>query len=151
MTTKMKSLVVVGLTVVLTAAYASARQARVGPEGSPGRERALPEDLSAEQRTAIREITLKYKEEMVALRAEMEAKRLELEELVRAGAGEAALFAKIDEVGALRTEMMKKRLAMRLETRAQLTDEQKERFDQKHATMGRERAGRDGPGRKRFE
>jgi hypothetical protein len=40
---------------------------------------------------------------------------------------------------------------MRLEIRAQLTDEQKERFDQKHATMGRERAGRDGPGRKRFE
>ncbi|NIT36020.1 MAG: periplasmic heavy metal sensor [candidate division Zixibacteria bacterium] len=149
--TKIKLLTAVGLAVILTAAYASARQARSGPEGAPGRERALPENLSAEQRTAIREIAHKYQKEMVALRAEMEAERLELEELIRTEAGRDAIFAKLDEVGALRTEMMKKRLAMRLEIRAQLTDEQKERFDQRRATMGRERAGREGPGRKRFD
>ncbi len=95
------------------------------------------EDLTAEQRKAIREITLEHQKEMITLRAEMEAKSLELQELVRAEAGEAAIFAKLDEIGALRNEMMKKRMAMRLEIRAQLTAEQKERFDQEHMMMGR--------------
>jgi len=149
--TKRKLLAVACLMVIFTAAGASARRAGRGLEGAPGPKGALLEDLSAEQRTAIGEIVLKYKKEMINLRAEMETKNLELQELVRGEAGEAAIFAKVDEVGALRTEMMKKRLAMRLEIRAQLTDEQKERFDQKRATMGRERAGRDGPGRGRFE
>lgn len=135
--TKRKLLAVVGLMVIFTAAAASARYPGFGPEGAPCPKGALLEDLSAEQRTAIREIALKYKKEMITLRAEMEAKSLELQELVRTEAGEAAIFAKVDEVGALRTEMMKKRLAMRLEIRAQLTDEQKERFDQKHVMMGR--------------
>lgn len=154
--TKRKLLAVVGLMVILTAAYASARHAGFGSEGSPGPKGALLEDLSAEQRTAIREIALKYKKEMINLRAEMETKNLELQELVRGEAGEAAVFAKLDEVGALRTEMMKKRLAMRLEIRAQLTEEQKERFDQKHLMMGHMGAGGGcglgaGPGRGRFE
>jgi Spy/CpxP family protein refolding chaperone len=133
---KRTTLGVVGLMIILTAAYASARRAGPGAEGAPGSKSAFMQDLSDEQRTAIREITLKHRKEMIPLRAEMETRNLELEELVRAGAGEAAIFVKLDEIGALRTEMTKKRMAMQLEIRAQLTDEQKEMFDQKHMMMG---------------
>ena len=139
--TKNRLPVVVGLMLVLAAAAASARYGGVGPEGGPGPKGAFLQDLSAEQRTAIREITLKHRKEMIPMRAEMETKNLELQELVRAEAGEAAIFAKLDEIGALRTEMMKKRMAMRLEIRAQLTDEQKEMMDAKHMMMGHKGAG----------
>lgn len=147
---------VVGLMVVLAAAAAGARHAGPGPEGAPGSKSAFMQDLSEEQRTAMREITLKYKKEMIPLRAEMETRNLELQELVRAEAGEAAIFAKLDEIGALRTEMTKKRMAMQLEIRAQLTDEQKEMFDQKHMMMGHMGAGGGcglggGPGGGRFK
>jgi Spy/CpxP family protein refolding chaperone len=155
MTTKIRLLAVVGLAVILTAAYASARHAGFGPEGSPGPKGALLQDLSAEQRAAIREIALKYQKEMIALRAEMETESLELQEMVRADAGKDAIFAQADEVAKLRAEMMKNRLAMRLEIRAQLTDEQKEMFDQEHMVMGRMGAGGEGfgggPGGGRFK
>ncbi|HUU56991.1 MAG TPA: Spy/CpxP family protein refolding chaperone [bacterium] len=157
--TKNRLPVVVGLMVVLAAAAAAAagaRHAGFGPEGAPGPKGAFIQDLSDEQRTAIREITLKHRKEMIPLRAEMETRNLELEELVRAGAGEAAIFAKLDEIGALRTEMTKKRMAMQLEIRAQLTDEQKEMFDRKHMMMGHMGAGGGyglggGPGGGRFK
>lgn len=139
--TKNRLPVVVGLMLVLAAAAASARHAGFGPEGAPGPKGAFLQELTSEQRTAIREITLKHRKEMIPMRAEMETKNLELQELVRAEAGEAAIFAKLDEIGALRTEMMKKRMAMRLEIRAQLTDEQKEMMDAKHMMMGHKGAG----------
>jgi Spy/CpxP family protein refolding chaperone len=119
---KTKLLAVVGLMVIFAAAAASARRDGFGPEGCPGSKGAFLQELTSEQRTAMREITLEYKKDMIPLRAEMETKNLELQELVRAEAGEAAIFAKVDEIGALRTEMTKKRMAMRLEIRAQLTD-----------------------------
>lgn len=151
---KRTTLAVVGLMIILTAAYASARRQGPGPEGAPGSKGAFMQDLSEEQRTAMREVTLKYKKEMIPLRAEMETMNLELQELVRAEAGEAAIFAKLDEIGALRTEMMKKRMAMQLEIRARLTDEQKEMMDEKCMMMGHMGAGGGcglggGPGRGR--
>ncbi|HUV87827.1 MAG TPA: Spy/CpxP family protein refolding chaperone [bacterium] len=151
--TKNRLPVVVGLMVVLAAA-AGARHAGFGPEGAPGPKGAFIQDLSDEQRTAIREITLKHRKEMIPLRAEMETRNLELQELVGADADKDAIFAKLDEIGALRTEMMKKRMAMQLEIRAQLTDEQKEMFDQKHMMMGHMGAGGGrgpGPGGGPFE
>lgn len=138
---KTKLLAVVGLVVIFAAAAAGVRHAGFGPEGGPGSKGAFLQDLTSEQRTAIREITLKHQKEMIPLRAEMETKNLELQELVRADAGKDAIFAKLDEIGALRTEMMKKRMAMRLEIRAQLTDEQKEMMDAKHMMMGHKGAG----------
>jgi Spy/CpxP family protein refolding chaperone len=137
---------IVGLTVILAAAYASARRGGPGPEGAPGSKGAFMQDLSEEQRTAVREIMQKHREEIEPLRTEMEARNAELQELVRAEAGEAAIFAKLDEIGALRTEMMKVRMAMQLEIRAQLTDEQKQQLDEKPFMMGRG-SGRPGGGR----
>jgi Spy/CpxP family protein refolding chaperone len=153
---KRTTLAVVGLMIILTAAYASARRQGPGAEGAPGPKGAFMQDLSEEQRTAIREIMEKHREEMEPLRAEMETGNLELQELVRAEAGEAAIFAKLDEVGALRTEMTKKRMAMQLEIRAQLTDEQKEMMDEKRTMMGHKGAGGGcglggGPGGGRFK
>jgi len=136
--------------VILTATYASARRQGPGAEGAPGpKGGAFMQDLSEEQRTAMREIMEKHREEIEPLRTEMEARNAELQELVQAEAGEVAIFAKLDEIGALRTELMKKRMEMQLEIRAQLTDEQKEQFDEKSFMMGggrgRPEGGR-GPG-----
>lgn len=133
--------VVAGLMVVFAAATSYGYRGGHGPEAAGHPKAEIIQNLSQEQREAIREITLQHQKEMISLRAEMETKNLELRELVRAGAGEDAIFAKIDEIGALRTEMMKKRMAMQLEIRAQLTDEQKEMFDQEHMMMGYMGAG----------
>ncbi len=135
--TKNKLPAVIGLIVLVAATAAAARQGGPGPEGARGSKGAFMQGLSEEQRTAVREIAQKHREEVEPLRAEMEAKNAELQELVRAEAGEAAIFAKLDEIGALRTEMMKKRMEMQLEIRAQLTDEQKEQFDETPFMMGR--------------
>jgi protein CpxP len=144
---KSKLSVVVGLIVVFAAA------ASYGYRGGPGRERApgprgeFIQGLSEEQRTAIRDIMQSHREGIEPLRTELEARNAELHELVKADAGEATIFAKIDEIGALHTEMMKKRIEMELEIRAQLTDEQKEQFDEKPFMMGRGPArGGDGRG-----
>jgi len=139
--TKRNPLIVVGLIVILAAAAAAARQPGPGPEGGRGPGAEFMQNLSEEQRTAMREIMEKHREEMTLLRGELEGKSAELRELVKAEAGETAIFAKIDEIGALRTEMMKKRMEMQLEIRARLTDEQKEQFDEKPFMMGK------GPGR----
>jgi Spy/CpxP family protein refolding chaperone len=138
---KLKLSVIVGLIAVFAAVAAYGYRGGNGPEAAGRPKAEFIQNLSQEQREAIREITLQHQKEMISLRAEMETKSLELQELVRAGAGEDAIFAKIDEIGALRTEMMKKRMAMQLEIRAQLTDEQKEMFDQKHMMMGHMGAG----------
>jgi Spy/CpxP family protein refolding chaperone len=138
---KNKLTVVVGLMVILAAAAVGARQPGPGPERAPGPKGAFVQDLSEEQRTAMREIMEKHREAIEPLRTELDAKSAELHELVKAEAGELAIFAKIDEIGALRTEMMKKRMEMQLELRAQLTDEQKQQFDEKTGKRGR------GPGR----
>jgi Spy/CpxP family protein refolding chaperone len=133
--------VIAGLMVVFAAAASYGYRGGRGPEAAGRPNTEFIQNLSQEQREAIREITVQHQKEMISLRAEMETKSLELQELVRSGAGEDAIFAKIDEIGALRTEMMKKRMAMQLEIRAQLTDEQKEMFDQKHMMMGHMGAG----------
>ncbi len=133
--------VIAGLMVVFAAAASYGARGNPGPEAAGRPKAEFIQNLSKEQREAIREITLKHQKEMISLRAEMETKSLELRELVRAGAGQDAIFAKIDEIGALRTEMMKKRMAMQLEIRAQLTDEQTEMFDREHMMMGHMGAG----------
>jgi Spy/CpxP family protein refolding chaperone len=141
--------IVVGLIVVLAATAATARQPGPGRERDRGPRGEFIQNLSAEQRTAMREIMEKHREEMESLRTELEAKSAELRELVKAEVGETAIFAKIDEIGALRTEMMKKRMEMQLEIRAQLTDEQKQEMDEKpfmkDGRPGRGSGGR-GPG-----
>lgn len=133
--------IVIALTVILAAAATAARQPGPGREGGRGPRGEFVQNLSEEQRTAMREIMEAHREEMESFRTDLEAKSAELQELVKAEAGETAIFAKIDEIGALRTEMMKKRMEMQLEIRAQLTEEQKEELDEKPLMMG------GGPGR----
>lgn len=134
---KPKLSVVVGLIVVFAAAASYGYRGGPGREGAPGPRGGFIQDLSEEQQTAIRDIMQSHREEIEPLRTELEAMNAELHELVKADAGEATIFAKIDEIGALRTEMMKKRMGMELEIRAQLTDEQKEQFDEKPFMVGR--------------
>jgi Spy/CpxP family protein refolding chaperone len=134
--TKNRLAVIVGLTAVLAAAAAAQGRGGPGAMGGRGAAGGLFQDLSADQRAAIREIILEHQKEMITLRAEMETKGLELQELIRAEAGEAAVMAKVEELGALRTEMMKKRVALQLEIRAQLTAEQKDAFDEMPMMMG---------------
>ncbi len=144
MTTRTKALIIVGSIAALVAAAAGVREAGVGAEGGPGPKAAFLQELSAEQRAAVRDIVVKYKKEMIPLRAEMETKRLEVEEMVRAEAGKDAIFAKLDEIAKLRGEMDKRRMAMRLEIRAQLTAAQKEMMDAAPPMMEHKGAG--GPG-----
>lgn len=59
-----------------------------------------------------------------ALREQMRTAHQEMRALLESGAGEGAVLAKADEIGALRTEMQKHQLRTLLQVRAQLTPEQ---------------------------
>jgi hypothetical protein len=73
---------------------------------------------------------------MKGLREETDSLRDELHDFVTADASEAELDAKIDEMGALRTEIMKKEVHFRVEVRKLLTDEQKSQLEELRGEKG---------------
>jgi len=95
-------------------------------------------DLTDEQRTQIRDIMLNTRKEMLPIQNELREKQAQLRTLTT---GENidmdAANTVIEEIGALRTEMMKNRIASRQEIRNLLTEEQRIIFDS-HTPMKRQ-------------
>ncbi|MDR8391520.1 Spy/CpxP family protein refolding chaperone [Aliifodinibius sp. S!AR15-10] len=94
-------------------------------------------DLTDEQREQIRDIRLKAQEESLDLRNQLNEKRARLRTLTTGGdeIDTEAANQVIEEVGALRTELMKQHLQTRMNIRELLTDEQKVVFDS-HGAFG---------------
>lgn len=111
-----------------------------GPHGNfgecPKEPKGLFGILNEDQQETVKAMLEEHREEMKGLRDEMDSLREELQELVMADASETELDAKIDEIGALRTEIMKKEVHFRVEVRNLLTDEQKSQLEELRGEMG---------------
>ncbi|UCE27214.1 MAG: Spy/CpxP family protein refolding chaperone [Candidatus Coatesbacteria bacterium] len=92
--------------------------------------------LDEDQRETVKAMLEENREEMEGLREEMDSLRAELHELIKSEAGATTLDAKIEEIGALHTEMMKNQVNLRVEIRKLLTEEQKAQLDEMEAEMG---------------
>ena len=132
------ALLVLGALLIVPAAIAKEQSRGQCPGagfGHMGGIGAIINDLSKEQKEAIHKIMVELEKEMIDLRASLEKKHIELRELMIA-ADEAKLYAKIDEIGKLRTDIQKKRVKMMLDIRNLLTDEQKEKLEGMMPMMG---------------
>jgi Spy/CpxP family protein refolding chaperone len=103
-----------------------------GPKGPKGLFKILDED----QQETVKAMMEEHREDVKSLREEMENLREELHELIKAEAGEVELNAKVDEIGTLHTEIMKKKVGFHVEVRKLLTDEQKSQLDELEKEMG---------------
>jgi Spy/CpxP family protein refolding chaperone len=87
-------------------------------------------DLTEEQQEQIQSIMLDIREQMLPIQNQMREKRARLRTLSTGTEVDAkAAESVIEEIGDLRTQMMKERFASRQEIRTLLTDEQKVWFD----------------------
>ncbi len=90
----------------------------------------IPDELKLtdEQREKMRNLRLQHQKEMVPMRADLKVLRIELRELMGNDANQSALNNKIEQIGKMRTEIEKKRVAHMLAMRSVLTKEQQEAF-----------------------
>lgn len=87
-------------------------------------------DLTAEQETQAKAIFTGIMEKTTPIKADVKVKQAELDQLMIADSpNEKAIYAKVDEISQLRTEMQKLRIEGKLKVRTILDDEQKAKFD----------------------
>lgn len=87
-------------------------------------------DLTAEQETQAKGIFTGIMEKTTPINADVKVKQAELDQLMIADSpNENAIYAKVDEISKLKTELQKLRIEGKLKVRAILDDEQKARFD----------------------
>lgn len=87
-------------------------------------------DLSTDQETQAKAIFTGIKEKTTPIQADIRIKQAELDQMMIADSpNEKAIYAKVDEISKLRTEMQKLRLEGKLKVRTILDDEQKANFD----------------------
>jgi Spy/CpxP family protein refolding chaperone len=95
-------------------------------------------DLTDEQKEQIKSIMLKTQEEMIPLKNQLGEKRARLRTLSTGDNVDVeAAESVIEEIGSLRTEIMKKHFAVRQEVRALLTDYQRVWMDSHYGKFGR--------------
>jgi hypothetical protein len=88
--------------------------------------------LSEDQQKKVDALNLEIEKALLPLKAQMDVKAAELKVLaVAENPDKAAIDKKIEEIGALRTQMMKKKVLNGLAVRALLTPDQRVEFDQK--------------------
>ena len=103
-------------------------------------------DLSVEQIQKIEKLRLEHRKDVLSLRSKIKAAHLDLEGLIMEESAQKDIDKKVEEIGKMETELMKKRIAHRIEIRNLLTDEQKVIFDSQR-TGHRGRWYNDGAGK----
>jgi Spy/CpxP family protein refolding chaperone len=89
-------------------------------------------DLTDAQKDQMKKIRMEASKTMLPLQAQLEVKSAELKSLlISENPNIAAVNSKIDEIGSLRVQMQKKRVAQQLEIRKLLTPEQRLSFDER--------------------
>ncbi|PLX02908.1 MAG: hypothetical protein C0594_11445 [Marinilabiliales bacterium] len=105
-------------------------------QAGKGHLKGIP-DLTEEQQTKIEKIHLDHMKEVLPLKNEMKEKNAKLNTLTTVEKVDMnSVNAIIDEIGAIKTQLMKKRVAMEQEVRSLLTEEQRIHFDMKHSHNG---------------
>ena len=91
---------------------------------------AIP-NLTSEQTAKVQKLEIEHQKAMLLLQADLKAKRLDLRQLMREGAEQKKLEAKIDEIAKAGGDVQKKCLVYRSDILRLLTDEQKKAMTQK--------------------
>ncbi|MCZ6677935.1 MAG: Spy/CpxP family protein refolding chaperone [Candidatus Poribacteria bacterium] len=109
----------------------------------------LREKLSEEQVKQLQSLQLEVQKSMIALRSQIQIKRLEMHQLWMAESlDEDAILQKTQEISALESQRHEKRVRHRLEVAKILTKEQREAWMQSAHSKPERRRG-DGPDRRR--
>jgi Spy/CpxP family protein refolding chaperone len=105
--------------------------------------------LTEDQQKKAQALDLETEKAVLPLKAQLDVKTAELKALaVAENPDKGAIDKKIEEIGALRTQIMKKKILNKLAVRALLTPDQRVEFDRKALRGGRElmECGEEGPG-----
>jgi Spy/CpxP family protein refolding chaperone len=86
-------------------------------------------DLTADQMKKIQKMRLDFQKEMLPLKTKIKAAKLDLQSMIMEEADQKAIDQKIEEIGKMKIELQKKRIAHWRAMRNLLTDEQKAVFD----------------------
>ena len=86
-------------------------------------------DLNADQMKKIQKLRLDFQKEMLPLKTKIKAAKLDLDGLIMETADQKEIDKKIEEIGKMKIELEKKRIAHWMTIRNLLTDEQKAMFD----------------------
>jgi Spy/CpxP family protein refolding chaperone len=117
----------VALTAAASMAFGQGAGMQHAFKGCPG----MP-GLSEDQQKKVEALNLEIEKALLPLKAQLDVKAAELKVLaVAENPDKAAIDKKIEEIGALRTQMMKKKVLNGLAVRALLTPDQRVGFDQK--------------------
>jgi len=95
---------------------------------------AIP-NLTSEQTAKVQKLEIEHQKAMLLLQADLKVKRLDLCQLMREGADQKKLEAKIDEIAKAGADVQKKCLVYRSDILRLLTDEQKKAMTQKCMEM----------------
>jgi Spy/CpxP family protein refolding chaperone len=99
-------------------------------KAAPAPQRPCGLDLTDEQRKKVDAMDLETEKALLPLRGQIDVRNAELKQLMLADKPDAAAVEKkIDEIGALRTQIEKKRVLQQLAVRGLLTPEQRVDFD----------------------
>jgi Spy/CpxP family protein refolding chaperone len=86
-------------------------------------------DLNADQVKKIQKLRLDFQKEMLPLKTKIKAAKLELQSLILEEVDQKEIDQKIEEIGKMKIDLQKKRVAHQRAIRNLLTDEQKAMFD----------------------
>ncbi len=106
------------------------------PQFEKGMQHRIP-NLTTDQETKLNDLRTKHLKEVTPLRNELQEKRARLNTLQSSEKPDMAAINKlIDEMGSLKTNLMKKQAAHRNEVSQILTDEQRVYFNARQGKMG---------------
>jgi Spy/CpxP family protein refolding chaperone len=81
-------------------------------------------ELTNEQRDQMADLKIAHQKAMIPVRADLKMLRIEMKELMRDEASQSKMNRKIEEIGALKTEIKKMQLDHRLKMKDVFTDDQ---------------------------
>jgi len=97
-----------------------------GHGDGPGKAMVEELALTKDQLKKMDEMRSTHRKEMIPIRAQLQVKQIELNELFTSDAAIGTINSKIDEISKLKTDMAKKKAAHRVAMRQLLTPEQRE-------------------------
>jgi Spy/CpxP family protein refolding chaperone len=130
-TTQFKSLAALYILLILSSAsHILAQHGQMnGPKQGPGFKSNIP-DLTEEQQKKLSDLGLEHQKNMLQFRNQMDVKNAQLNLLSTADKADMnAINKTIDEIGTLKTQMMKERENHHQQVRSLLTEKQRVIFD----------------------
>lgn len=88
-----------------------------------------PNQMTSEQMAKIKQMNLNYQKELIPIRMKLQEKNLELTNLMADMDDQKRIEAKIEEMSAIYSDLLKKSVEHRSNILSVLTDEQKEMFN----------------------